>query len=342
LFGQNDWALRLPFVIIHFASAVLLYKIAKPLLKRKIDRLFSVAVYLMLPGISAAALLVNEAALVIFLTLLFIWTHQTGRRVHSFVVLALSLAIDNSFAIFYLALFFYGIATKDRVLFVFALVLFGLSMSIYGFDTQGKPKGHFLDTLGVYAAAFSPLVFLYYMYTIYRIAIKEQKEILWYITFVAFLFSFLLSLRQRLYLEDFIPFAVIAVPLMMRTFFNSFRVRLPRHRRWHASLLMLVLFSLSVNFVMTIFNKPIYNLLRKPDSHFVHNYHVAKELSHWLHDANMKALHVKDQKLALRLRFYGIQPNGLRELVELHNAPKQPGDFLLFYAGKKVAHYRIY
>ncbi|MBN2965052.1 glycosyltransferase family 39 protein [Sulfurospirillum sp. T05] len=343
LFGQNDWALRLPFVFIHLLSTLLLYKIAKPLLKRKIDRLFSVLIYLMLPGISAAALLVNEASLTILLTLLFVWLHQNNYRIVSLVVLCLSLAVDNSFAIFYLALFFYGIAVKDRSLFVIALILFGLSMSFYGFDTGGKPKGYFLDTFGVYAAAFSPLFFLYYMYAIYRIAIKEKKEILWYITFVAFAFSFLLSLRQQLMLEDFIPFAVIAVPLVVRVFFNSFRVRLPRHRCWHASLAMVVMFALSINFVMTIFNKPLYHLVKESDKHFVYNYHVAKELAQWLHDESIDAVDANDAKLQLRLQFYGVQSSKTLLLQEVANSEKtNQNDFLLSYAGKKIAHYRIF
>jgi hypothetical protein len=341
LFGQNDWALRVPFVIIHFASATLLYKISKPLLKRRIDRLVSVGIYLMLPGISAAALLVNEAALIIFLTLLFIWYFQNKRENLAYLVLFVALGVDNSFAILYLALFFYGISSRNPKLFGIALVLFGLSMSIYGFDAHGKPKGYFLDTLGVYAATFSPLLFLYYMYTMYRILIKEKKELLWYISFVAFAFSALLSLRQRLILEDFIPFAVIAVPLMVRTFFNSFRVRLPIHRRYHASLLMIVIFSLSINFVMTIFNKPLYHFVKEADQHFVYNYHVAKELAHWLKSQNVHALHVKDYKMRLRLQFYGITPAHMPVLKQLHFQEIKPGDFVLIYLDKKIAHYRI-
>jgi hypothetical protein len=45
---------------------------------------------------------------------------------------------------------------------------------MYSFDTGGKPKGYFLDALGVYAAIFSPLLFLYFIYSMYRILIKEE------------------------------------------------------------------------------------------------------------------------------------------------------------------------
>lgn len=341
LFGQNDWALRLPFVAIHFASVILLYKLSKQLLKRKVDRLTSVLIYVMLPGVSAGAILVNEASLVILFTLLFVWCFQEGWRNQAYAVLIGALFIDNAFAILYLSLFFYGIVRKDSKLFSLSLILFGLSMYIYGFDVHGKPKGYFMDAFGVYAAAFSPLLFLYYMYALYRIAIKEKKELLWFIAIGAVLFSLILSLRQRLPLEDFVPFAVIAVPLMVRVFFNSFRVRLPRHRRWHSSLLMIIMFTLSINFVLTVFNKPIYHIMNKPSKHFVYKYHVAKELAAWLKAQDIYVLHVKDKKLAHRLKFYGVEAGSGQSLVRSNFKEVSSNDFMLDYVGNRIIHYKI-
>ena len=71
--GQNDLSLRLPFILLHVASIVLLYKIGKLFLKRKLDRVISIALYAMLPGVNSAALLVNSAYIVIFFTLLFLY-----------------------------------------------------------------------------------------------------------------------------------------------------------------------------------------------------------------------------------------------------------------------------
>ena len=61
IFGQNDLALRLPFILLHVASLILLYKIGKLFLKRKLDRVISIALYAMLPGVNSAAILVNGA-----------------------------------------------------------------------------------------------------------------------------------------------------------------------------------------------------------------------------------------------------------------------------------------
>ena len=48
IFGQNDYALRLPFVICHIFSVALLYKVSKQILKRKFDRVVSVIAFILL------------------------------------------------------------------------------------------------------------------------------------------------------------------------------------------------------------------------------------------------------------------------------------------------------
>ncbi|KRS80007.1 membrane protein, partial [Campylobacter coli] len=78
--------------------------------------------------------------------------------------------------ILFLTFFFFGIYKRNSFLLTLALVLFGLSISFYGFDTGGRPRGYFLDTLGIFAACFSPLVFIYFFYVVYRLTFKEQKS----------------------------------------------------------------------------------------------------------------------------------------------------------------------
>lgn len=341
LFGYDDFGLRMPFMVIHVINVLLIYSISKPFLKNKIDRLMCVFVYVLLPGINTAALVVNEASLAIFITLLFVWCWQNKLYLHSYLILLVSLGIDNSFAIFYLALFFYGIAKKEKTLFVLCLFLFSASMYMYGFHTHGKPRGYFLDTIGVYAAVLSPLVLLYYMYTLYRIAIKEKKHILWFISFGAFVFSLIFSLRQRLALEDFLPFAIVAVPLMVRVFLNSYRVRLPKHRRLHKILLSIVLGSLILNFLLIIANKSLYIFFKTPSKHFAYKHNVAKELASWLKSKNITSLHVKDKKLRLRLKFYGIKDGHEFALQKLDLSDNSEENFKLNFAFKPIVRYKI-
>ena len=310
LFGQSDFALRLPFVLFHTASLVLLYKISKVYLKRKGDRVFSVVVFSLLPGVNSSALLVNSSAIVIFFTLLFVYLYLYADKRFSYLLLIAYVLIDNSFSMLYLSLVFYAVYKKDNFLLLLSLGLFAVSMYIFGFDTAGKPKGYFLDTFGVYGAIFSPLVFLYFFYSLYRILIKEEKNILWFISFVSLAISLLLSFRQKILIEDFAPFVVISTPLMVRVFFSSFRVRLPELRHWHRLFFSIIFFTLVLNFLFIYFNKPLYLLIKNPQKHFAYKYHFAKELADKLKSMGISNIYCSDEKMALRLKFYGILSGG--------------------------------
>ena len=307
LLGQNDLALRLPFIVFHLLSVILLYKISKLFLKKHIDRIISVGMYALLPGVNGVALLVNSGSIVIFLTLLFTYCYLKEYKVISHVILIGSLFVDNSFAILYIALFIYALMQRKIDLLILTLVLFGAAMYLYGFDTGGKPKGYFVDTLGIYALVFSPLLFLYFIYAMYRILIKEEKNLLWYISFISLIVSLILSLRQRLMLEDFAPFVVLSVPLMVKVFFNSYRVRLPRFRKLHTVFFGVVLVTLCINTSIIYLHKPLYAVLENPSRNFAIKYHIAKELAAELHAQGIDKVILHDDRMALRLKFYHIE-----------------------------------
>lgn len=340
IFGQNDLGLRLPFVVFYLLSAFLMFEICKFELKRQLDRYLCVGIFMILPGVLSSAILVNEAVLVIFLSLLFVLLYLNNQKKY-YVLLVICLFVDNSFAIFYLALFFYGIFKKDSKLFSLALALFTISMYLYGFDVSGKPKGYFLDTIGIYSAVFSPLVFLYFIYAIYRITIKEEKNLLYFIAFVSFMFALLFSLRQKLMLEDFLPFSVISLPIVIKVFLNSYRVRLPKHRKVHFIFFTFILSSLVLNSLLTIFNKPLYIFTKTPKKHFVYKYHIAKELSIWLHKNGYKAISSKDKDMLKRLKFYAISESESLILEEIKPKNARENDFLIKYSGKDITAFRI-
>ncbi len=341
ILGQNDLALRLPFIIFHIFSLFLIYKISKLFLKRRTDRILSVVIFALLPGINSAALLVNSASIVIFLTLLFVYLYISNHKLLSYFILMISLFVDNSFSILYLSLIFFAVSKKDNRLLIFSVILFGLSMYMYGFDDGGKPRGYFLDTFGVYSAIFSPFLFLYYIYTLYRILIKEEKNLLWYISFVAFVLSLLLSLRQRVHIEDFAPFATLATPLMVRVFFNSYRVRLPEFRKWHRAVAIFVISFLSVNTFFTFINKPLYLLFENPKRHFAYKYNIAKDLAQVLNKQGVKNINTADRYLALRLKFYGINSGGDKILTQNRYGQKKQKEIQIKYYGKIVARFFI-
>ncbi|MBS9778976.1 MAG: glycosyltransferase family 39 protein [Campylobacteraceae bacterium] len=341
LFGQNDWALRMPFVFLHVINSILVYLISKPSLHNSIDRIMCLCVYVMLPGVNASALIINEASLVIFASLSFIWLWQNMHYKCAYFILIISLGLDNSFSILYITLFCYGLFFKDKALWIICFTLFCASMYIYGFDAHGKPRGYFLDTIAVYAATLSPLVLLYYIYTLYRIFIKESKDILWFVCFGAFIVCILFSFRQRLYLEDFLPFAVIGVPLIVRVFLNSYRVRLPIHRRLHKMFLGLVIGSLFVNFIFLHVNKILYLFYDNPQKHFAYKHQIAKELADYLHVRNINALKVSDMKLAKRLKFYGIIHSDRMYLKQVDLKDNSKDLFEFDFMSKPIARYKV-
>lgn len=306
IFGQNDIALRLPFIIFYILTVLLMYKMTEGYYKYEKDRLLSITIFMILPGVLSASLLVNSAIIVTFFTLLYIFFYEKNKT-HSYLLLLILLFIDNSFAILYLALFFFALKNRDKKLLIVTLILFSISMYIYGFDTQGKPKSYFLDTFAIYSTVFSPLLFIYFIYTIYRRGIKNDRTLTWYISTTALLLSLLFSFRQKIYIEDFAPYVVIALPFMLRSFYHSYRVRLPEFRKKHVISAALVIFMLLLNVFLTVINKPLYIVIQNPKKHFVYKYHYIKELAEELKRENVNYIYSDEKDLVLRLKFYGIK-----------------------------------
>lgn len=318
IFGQNDFGLRVPILFFHFLSCILLYILALKYTKTHFDSFLSLLLFVLLPGTVASALLVNEASIVIFLTLAILCAYEYEKKWIFYPLLILTLFVDKSFNILFLTFFFFGIYKRNSFLLTLALVLFGLSISFYGFDTGGRPRGYFLDTLGIFAACFSPLVFIYFFYVVYRLTFKEQKSLLWFLMSVTFIFCSLLSLRQKLYLEDFLPFCVICTPLLIKTLMASYRVRLPQFRlRYKIFIECSIIFLLFCYFII-IGNQILYYFVSDPKYNFANNYHLAKELSKELKKQEIFELRV-GTSLQPRLKFYGIEDSNIFYLKSIKN-----------------------
>lgn len=303
--GQNDIALRLPFILFYLFSVILMYKITENYFRFEKDRFLTLCIFMILPGVLSASLLVNSAIIVTFFTLLYLYYYQKYKE-HSYVLLAFFLLVDNSFAILYLALVFFSFKDNDKKLMYFSLVLFVLSMYMYGFETGGKPRGFLVDTFAIYATVFSPLLFIYFIYTIYRAGIEDEKTLAWYISITALLLSIVISFRQRVYIEDFAPYVVVSLPFMIRTFLHSYRVRLKQFRKNYNIIAILVIVMLSFNVFFTFINRPLYLILPNPTKHFVYQYHFIKELAEELKIRNINEITSIDDELLLRLKFYNI------------------------------------
>jgi len=340
LFGQNDYALRAPFIVLHLLSILLMYQISKFYLTREEDRLLSVLVFVLLPGVVSSALLVNSASVVIFFTLLFIYLFLRKKKIGYSLLLVLPVFVDNSFVVLYLALVAYGFFVKNRYLLILSSLLFLLSLYMYGFTMDGKPRGYFLDALGAYSLIFSPLLFLYFFYTVYRIWVREKKSILWFIAFTALVVSILVSFRQRIIIEDFAPFVVVAIPLMVQVFVKSYRTRLPELRTMHRVLFVIIFSFLILNFFATYFNQIFYRFLERPQEHFAYKYHVAYGLAKKLKEKRIYQVQCSDKTMQLRLQFYKIEEGGSYKIAQ-HDTEDRDTGVTISYMNYPIMSYSV-
>lgn len=305
-FGSNDYALRLPIIFIHLISSLLFYSISSRYLQKTRDRLWLLLLYVMLPGILSSALVLSHAFLVLFGLLLFIYLDQRIATKYTNVLLFFYAFIDGGFAYLLLGLLIYNIFGKDYKNIVYNLILLAISAYLYRLQIYGVPSGHFLDTIAVYSAVFSPIVFVYLVYALYRKYLADKIDKVWYIATSALIFSLLLSFRQRLDIEYFAPYLMIALPLAAQTFVHSYRVRLKMFRKRYKVIFGLSFLFLFLHTLLVLFNKNIYTFLDNPKQHFAYNMYVAKELAKELKEHNIKCLET-DYKMQQRLKFYGIE-----------------------------------
>ncbi|GGD42171.1 membrane protein [Malaciobacter pacificus] len=339
IFGQNDLALRLPFIVFYTLSVILMFKLTKDYFKYERDRYISIFIFMILPGVISASLLVNSAIVITFCTLLYIYYYQKFKK-HCYLLLFIYLFVDNSFVILYLAIFFFSLKNKDNRLIFLSLVLFLLSMSIYGLDTQGKPRGFLVDTFAIYASVFSPFLFIYFIYSMYRASLKnEERTFTWYISITALIVSLLFSFRQRVYIEDFAPYVVISLPFMLKRYFHSYRVRLSEFRKFHKISAIVIISMLLVNVFLTIVNKPLYTLLPDSKKHFAYKYHFVKELASELKKEKINYIFTDDEKLLMRLKFYNIN-SGADYFVSKRKFYNYDKEISIEYYGKKL--YSVY
>lgn len=340
-FGQNDLAVRGVMIFFHIASVVLMYKVSKFYIKLEFDRIIAVLLFVLLPGTLASALIINNAGICITLALLCIYLFHIKKKILFSLFFCLAFFIDGDFLIFYAGFFIFALYKRKPPLAWLSAILFLLTLYFFGFETNGRPSGHFIDTFGIFAAVFSPFVFIFFVYTIYRIWVKEKKDLLWFIAICSFCFCMIVSVRQRLELEQFLPFCVIATPLMVRVFFNSYRVRLPKFRKGHKICTGLVMLFLIFNWSAIIFNQVFYLFLNDPTKHLTYKFDVAKELADKLKEAGVQDIATEDTRLALRLKFYGIKTKSYSKNLLSSADLDEKSKFSIEKMGKVVANFNI-
>ena len=305
LLGHNDLALRLPMILFHILSVFLLYNISKNYLEDERNRLWLILVFVLLPGVLSSALLVDNAGLIIFGLLLFIYAYENFSLEHTYPLLFVFVFIDTIFVYLFVSLVIYSLYKKKKIYLIVNILLLALSLYMFGIDTHGTPRGHLIDTIGLYSAIFTPVIFIYIFYILYRRFLSKEINLLWFISAVPLLISLLLSFRQNIYIEDFAPYLLISLPLAAQSFYASYRVRLKIFRGKYRAIFIASFIFLLVNFFVVLFNRELYVFIDNPQKHFARKMHIAQSLAEELKKKDILCVSTQ-ASMSKRLNFYGI------------------------------------
>jgi hypothetical protein len=300
LFGKNDFALRIPEIIFGFCSVLLFYKLTEFYLKKEKDKFFAAVIFMLIPGMIISSIIVNKSVYLIFLTLLFVYLYKTN-KIYSYILLALCVFLDSSFISLFFALVFYAIYKKDNLLLILALLFLAVNANYFNYDIGGKPKGHFLDLFGTYFLIFSPFVFIYFLFSVYKGFFDEKRDIVFFIAFFTFIISILLSFRQRIKIDDYAPFILSYVVYMVKYFLSSYRVRLPRFRGTYKTVFIVLMTT------MAMFDTALFLNRYTPAKKLSASYYFIKPLAAELRKKRVDFVYSDNKRLLKALNFYGIK-----------------------------------
>ena len=329
-FGQNDFALRLPMIVLHILSIVLLNEISKKYIQSAKNRIWLILLFILLPGVVSSSLIVNSAGVLIFGILLFAYIYENYSIKFIYPLLAIYAVVDAGFVYLFLGLIAYYLFSKEKYNFLYTFCLFLLSVYLYGFEAYGEPSGHFLDAIAVYSAVFTPIVFIYLFYALYRRYLTDKIDLEWYIVSTALLVSLILSFRQNVSIEYFAPYLMLGLPLAAQTFISSYRVRLKVFRTGYKTIFTVSFILLVINTLVVLFNKELYLVIENPKKHFAYDMHVTKELANYLKSKNINCIKT-DKETEMRLKFYGISTCENYILVENLRSDKKDSDVTISY-----------
>ncbi len=299
---------RVPFLFFSFINIFLFYQVSQIYFEKKEQSYLSTTIFLLLPGIITASVIVNVAVIVITFVLSFIILHEKKQMVWQGVAMLLLLFTHEASLNFFIPVAIFATVKREKKLLILS-VLFSLISLFYfnGLEIGGKPEGRFLELFGLYIALFSPLVFLYFFYALYRIWLREEKDILWYISFTAFVFSIILSLRQQVIMTDFAPYVIVSVVLMLLTYQKTLDVRLPQFQTAYKIGYRITLFSLVFFSLVIVSHKSFFYLIDDKSNHFAYKFYEPYWQVLELKEIGKNCYTVKNKKVQYQLKYYGIE-----------------------------------
>ena len=305
---NSGLSFRFPFVVFGLLNVLLFYIMSKSYFDKEKESYLATMIFALLPGIITSSVIVNIAVVVVTIVLLFLITYEEKKLYISILLMALLLFIHDASIIFFLGLSLFAISKKDKSLFLFS-VLFSIVSLVYfnKLDIGGHPSGEFIELIGLYLALFSPLVFIYFFYALYRIWLREKKDILWYISFSAFMFSILLSLRQQVIMTDFAPYVIVAVVLMVLVYQRTVQVRLPQFQKTYRLGVKIVLGSLFLTTFIIVFHQLFFSFIKDKSKHFAYPFYQPYWQVEELKEIGENCYTAKNIKRQYQLKYYGIE-----------------------------------
>lgn len=334
-FGHNDFALRAPFLILHTCNVCLLYAVSRIYLKKPSDALLCVFTFMILPGVVFSSVLISKATIIMSIALVCVYWQLRFKR-NAYILPTIGVFLDAGCSVLFLGMFFYALRQRHTYYMVFALACFAINMNLFGIDVSGHPQSYFLDTLGGLIFLFSPLLLVYYVYSLIY-SIKRYDDFMSYVSLSAIVFVLILSLRQKVDIATLIPMSVVALPVLIKRFVSDIRVRLPQFRKPYIARLVGIIALACLQTGVLYANKLVYFLDVK--THFAKSYYYGKDLAHKLHSMGIHAITTPDKRLELQLRFYGISNDSPKLLQRTTDSTHY--DIAIEYLGKAVAYYEI-
>lgn len=331
VFG-GDFGLKIPNLIFHTLNLILIYLISNKILKYKRDSLLCVGIYALIPGVILQASLLNESIIVLCIVLLVCYVELMSEKI-SYIFFVIAVLVSPSAFILMLALFFYAIFKRKIKTMNFALICIAVNIYIYGIDIGGHPSGQFLDMFGELALLYSPPLFVYYIYTLYRNVTKEKINLLLCVSLTSLILSLFLSIRQEIDKEIFLFMSLCGIPLMIRQFLSDIRVRLPQFQDSYKNRFIIIILCLVLEAGLLIGSKYMYAFNKT--GNLLDSFYITKELAQELNARGIKAVST-DGKTQARLKFYGIEKGG-NNLSRV----KSGGNLIIKYHNKPIARYKI-
>ena len=317
---DNELSFRFPFVLFGLINIPLFYMMSKSYLDKDEESYFATMIFALLPGIITASVIVNIAVVVVTLVLLFLIVYKKEKLLWvSIAIMALLLFVHDASIIFFIGLGLFAISKKDRTLFIFSFIFAVISLIYFNkLDIGGHPSGEFMELIGLYLALFSPFVFIYFFYALYRIWKREKKDILWYISFTAFILSVLLSLRQQVIMTDFTPYVIVAVVLMILVYKRTLQVRLPQFQRFYKFGFKFVVGSLFFTTFIIVFHKIFFSMIEDKSKHFTSSFYQPYWQVQELREIGENCYTAKNSKRQYQLKYYGIESCKDGDVPKIH------------------------